>query len=108
MSDPIYREVGILESGQCFGTYSCLLGEPRAATVVAISYCECYSLARHDLEEVVSHWPELAEEFSMLVSENTAIEDKAWVMREELGLPGRASVKAWGSVEDPLSAAANV
>ena len=97
-----------MESGQCFGTYSCLLGGPRAATVVAISYCECYSLSRHDLEEVVSHWPELAEEFSMLVSESTAVEDKAWAMREELGLPGRTSSKVWGLVEDSSSSTANI
>ena len=44
----------------------------------------------------------------MLVSENTAVEDKAWAMREELGLPGRDSMKVWGSVEDPLSESANV
>jgi hypothetical protein len=62
----LIREVGILGRGECFGTYSCLLGEPRAATVVSVSYSELYSLARKDLEEVVSRWPELGENFSVL------------------------------------------
>ena len=60
------REVGELTVGESFGTYSCLLGEPRAATVVALSFCELYSLKRSDLEEVALKWPELAEEFSTL------------------------------------------
>ena len=64
--DLICREVGELSAGECFGTYSCLLGEPRAATVVAVSFCELYSLKRSDLEEVVAQWPELADEFSTL------------------------------------------
>lgn len=60
------RLVGTLSSGQYFGEYSCMLGEPRIATVVATSYCELYSLSRADLESVVAEWPELAEELSLL------------------------------------------
>ncbi|GAX84236.1 hypothetical protein CEUSTIGMA_g11659.t1 [Chlamydomonas eustigma] len=85
-----YREVGVLGKGECFGTYSCLLGEPRAATVVSVSYSELYSLARKDLEEVVSRWPELGEEFSVLVTGTHTVEDEAWLVREEMGLSGRA------------------
>ena len=38
----------------------------RAATVITMTYCELYSLRRSDLEQVVSEWPELAEEFAAL------------------------------------------
>lgn len=61
-----HRTVGVLGSGQYFGEYSCMLGVSRSATVVAVSYCELYSLSRGDLEAVVSQWPELAEELSLL------------------------------------------
>ncbi len=55
-----------MSAGDSLGTYSCLLGEPRAATVIVSSYCELYSLQRADLEDVVSQWPELADEFQSL------------------------------------------
>ncbi|GAX86549.1 hypothetical protein CEUSTIGMA_g13956.t1 [Chlamydomonas eustigma] len=93
MVGELYREVGVLGvlgKGECFGTYSCLLGEPRAATVVSVSYSELYSLARKDLEEVVPRWPELGEEFSVLVTGTHTVEDEAWLVREEMGLSGRA------------------
>lgn len=60
------RHVGELNAGESFGTYSCLLGEPRAATVIATTYCELYCLKRSDLEDVISQWPELADEFQSL------------------------------------------
>jgi hypothetical protein len=40
-----FRVVGVLSAGQYFGEYSCMLGEPRIATVVATSYCELYRCA---------------------------------------------------------------
>jgi hypothetical protein len=43
------------------------LGEVRTATVVAVDFCELYSLARHDLEAVIIKWPELAAEFDRLI-----------------------------------------
>ena len=61
------RLLGYLSSGQYFGEYSCLLGEVRTATVVAADFCELYSLARHDLEGVITKWPELAAEFDRLI-----------------------------------------
>lgn len=38
--------VDILSSGQYFGEYSCLLGEPQKATMVAGTYCELYRYVR--------------------------------------------------------------
>ncbi|GAX74590.1 hypothetical protein CEUSTIGMA_g2038.t1 [Chlamydomonas eustigma] len=84
-----YMSLGTLRSGDSFGTYSCLLGEPRAATVVTQSYCELYSLRRADLEQVVAQWPELADEFQSLATAAHTIEDAAWDVREEMGLLSR-------------------
>jgi hypothetical protein len=37
-----YKLIGTLTAGQYFGEYSCMLGEPRIATVVTTSLCELY------------------------------------------------------------------
>ena len=57
---------GILISGEYFGEMSCLLGTPRAATVVAAEYSEVYTLSKAHLIKVVQQWPSLAEEFNVL------------------------------------------
>ncbi|KIZ06554.1 Potassium voltage-gated channel subfamily Hmember 2 [Monoraphidium neglectum] len=41
-----YRRLGHLTPGQHFGEYSALLGEPRAASVVAVEFCELFALSR--------------------------------------------------------------
>jgi hypothetical protein len=61
-----FATLGYLHSGEYFGEHSCLLAAPRAATFVASSHCELYTLARADLEEVLQQWPELLEEFQDL------------------------------------------
>ncbi|KAG1678597.1 hypothetical protein FOA52_012604 [Chlamydomonas sp. UWO 241] len=81
-----FTEVGALSAGESFGTYSCLLGEPRAATVLAMTYCELYCLKRADLEEVVAQWPELADEFKQLVNTTRAQEEEVLYVREQMGL----------------------
>ena len=60
------RLIGYLHGGDYFSEYSCLLGEPRTATVVASTFCELYSLTRADLEQVLQQWPKLAAEFESL------------------------------------------
>jgi CRP-like cAMP-binding protein len=62
-----YVSVGTLEAGSYFGEYGCLLGEPRTATVVALSFCELYSLSRSNLEEVGEHWPDAILEFEQML-----------------------------------------
>ena len=57
---------GIIEEGEHFGEYSCLLGLPRTSTVVALEFCELYSLSQPDLIAVYMLWPDLHKEFTEL------------------------------------------
>lgn len=47
-----YQVLGRLGPGEHFGEYSCLMGECRTATVVAMGQVELYSLSRESLEQV--------------------------------------------------------
>eukprot|EP00191_Tetraselmis_sp_GSL018_P005589 CAMPEP_0177605304 /NCGR_PEP_ID=MMETSP0419_2-20121207/16627_1 /TAXON_ID=582737 /ORGANISM="Tetraselmis sp., Strain GSL018" /LENGTH=989 /DNA_ID=CAMNT_0019099439 /DNA_START=131 /DNA_END=3101 /DNA_ORIENTATION=+ len=65
-----YSKVSELRQGDHFGEYSCLLGQPRTATVVAMEFTELYSLSRDDLLDVYRQWPELHKEFQELVAQS--------------------------------------
>ena len=58
-----------LEEGCSFGCYTCLLEEPRAATVLATLYSEVFCLSRSDLEKIIEEWPGLAEEFEAFIEQ---------------------------------------
>eukprot|EP00873_Tetraselmis_striata_P000645 jgi/Tetstr1/420909/TSEL_011972.t1 len=68
--DPsIYLKIGELQAGQYFGEYSCLTGEMRTATVVAVQYSELYSLSKATLDGMIDTWPHMAVELYNLVEE---------------------------------------
>lgn len=54
------KEIGILEKGAAFGELSLLDGEPRAATIVAISDAELVRVPRAEFEALLDESPELA------------------------------------------------
>jgi CRP-like cAMP-binding protein len=58
-----YEVLGPLREGDHFGETGIVLGQPRAATVVAVEFSELYSLSRYDLVNVYQKWPELYREF---------------------------------------------
>jgi len=58
--------VDTLLPGQHFGEVSVLTGQRRTANVIAITYCELYSLSRKDMLDVLDDWPELSDEFELL------------------------------------------
>ncbi len=55
------KEVSQLTSGSFFGEMSLLTGEPRAATVVALTDVECFRLDKDAFQELLRQRPELAE-----------------------------------------------
>ncbi|KAI8464208.1 MAG: hypothetical protein J3K34DRAFT_462033 [Monoraphidium minutum] len=62
-----YRLLGALRGGDRFGEWSALLGQRRAATVVAVSPCECYSLSRASVAALLARWPELTGDFEAML-----------------------------------------
>lgn len=47
-----FKLIGTLTAGQYFGEYSCMLGEPRIATVVTTSLCELYRYVRPAIQKL--------------------------------------------------------
>lgn len=83
------REVSRLEGPTVFGEMSLLTGEPRLATVVAETDCECFRLEKPMFEEVLSARPELAERFATLLTERRSALQATRVTAE--GEEGEAS-----------------
>ena len=59
--------LGVLRAGDHFGEWSTLLGQRRTATVVARTPCECYSLSRASVGQVLAQLPELAADFESML-----------------------------------------
>lgn len=61
--------VAQLEPGDFFGEMGLMTGEPRAATVVALTDVECYRLDKEAFREIVQSRPELLESVSHILAE---------------------------------------
>jgi small-conductance mechanosensitive channel/CRP-like cAMP-binding protein len=70
------RRVNRLMSGTCFGEMGLLTGEPRTATVIALSDVECYRLDKAALEDILQSRPALAEDFSHMLQARQADTDR--------------------------------
>ncbi len=60
--------VGSLRAGDCFGEFSLLTGEPRSASVDAVTECRLLEVQRSDLEPVLAGRPELAHALSDILA----------------------------------------
>ena len=58
------RVVAILRTGETFGEMSLLTGEPRSATVVAVSPLELYAIDKQGFESILNRSPHLAKSIS--------------------------------------------
>ena len=68
-SNGLCRAVARLEPGQCFGEMSLLSGEPRSATVTALTEGTLFELASAGLSPVMQRRPEIAETLSRILVE---------------------------------------
>lgn len=57
-----------LTDGDFFGERSLLLDEPRTANVVAIDYCEVYSIGKATFDRVLEHFPEFDRQIRQTVA----------------------------------------
>lgn len=76
------KEVARLKAGDFFGERSLLTGEPRSATVVAVTRVECWRLDRAAFQELLTRRPEIAEEVAEVLA---ARETELARARENLG-----------------------
>jgi small-conductance mechanosensitive channel/CRP-like cAMP-binding protein len=66
------RAVATLEAPDFFGEMGLLTGEPRRATVVALSDAEAWRLGKADFRTILENRPAIAEAIAQLVSEREA------------------------------------
>jgi CRP-like cAMP-binding protein len=81
-SSGLTRVVGVLHAGDYFGEMGLMTGEPRTATVVALSDVKCYRLSKETFEAILRRRPEIAEEISATLAHRRADLD---AVREKLG-----------------------
>ncbi|MCC6807365.1 MAG: mechanosensitive ion channel [Deltaproteobacteria bacterium] len=63
------KYVAELVPGTCFGEMGLMTGEPRAATIEAISDIMCYRLDRESFLDILQSRPEVAEDLSKLLAQ---------------------------------------
>ncbi len=61
--------VATLREGDCFGEMSLLTGEPRAASVVAVTDCEVLEIAKPAMGRILHDNPQLAQQLGELLAE---------------------------------------
>jgi small-conductance mechanosensitive channel/CRP-like cAMP-binding protein len=62
------ERVATLNEGDVFGEMGMMTGEPRSATVVAVTNVECYRLDKDAFHDILQQRPEIAEDISMLLA----------------------------------------
>mmetsp|Transcript_21766 Transcript_21766/g.41522 ORF Transcript_21766/g.41522 Transcript_21766/m.41522 type:complete len:997 (-) Transcript_21766:389-3379(-) len=60
----------VLSAGSHFGEVAVFTGARRSVTMVALTYCELYSLSRRDIDHVMDDWPEISLELSKIERED--------------------------------------
>ena len=63
------QEVARLHDGDFFGEMSLLTGEPRSATVVAVSDVDCFRLERAAFKELLDRRPQIAEQLAEVLAQ---------------------------------------
>jgi small-conductance mechanosensitive channel/CRP-like cAMP-binding protein len=64
----VSRKVGTLRGGEYFGEMGLMTGEPRTATIIAMTNAKCYQLSKDAFEEIVRRRPEIAEEIAVTLA----------------------------------------
>jgi small-conductance mechanosensitive channel/CRP-like cAMP-binding protein len=67
-SDGSSEKVAELKAGDFFGEMGLLTGEPRAATVSAVTEVECYRLNKEAVNEILAERPEIATDISRILA----------------------------------------
>ena len=52
------ERLGTVKEGECFGEMALLLGQPRSATVRAVSHCDLLVLDAEDFRRIIADFPQ--------------------------------------------------
>src|SRR5262245_8811690 len=64
----IREHVATLHQGDFFGEMGMMTGEPRSATVIALSDVECFRLDKDAFQDILHQRPEIAEDISHVLA----------------------------------------
>jgi small-conductance mechanosensitive channel/CRP-like cAMP-binding protein len=67
-ADGTSRSLATLHPGDCFGEMGLMTGDPRTATVVALTDATCYRLDKDGFHDILHQRPEIAEQISPLLA----------------------------------------
>jgi small-conductance mechanosensitive channel/CRP-like cAMP-binding protein len=93
----IEKEVARLSGPAFFGEMSLMTGEPRAATVVALTDTECYRLDKAAFRDVLKERPALAEQVAEVLTRR-----RAELLAVKEGVSAEAKLKQMRSAETDL------
>jgi small-conductance mechanosensitive channel/CRP-like cAMP-binding protein len=93
----IEKEVTRLQSPAFFGEMSLMTGEPRAATVMAVTDCECFRLDKATFQHVIHERPQMAEQIAAVLTRRRA---ELLAVRE--GVTAEAKLKQLASSQTDL------
>jgi small-conductance mechanosensitive channel len=62
------RKVATLREGDFFGEMGLMTGEPRTATITALTSVECYRLDKESFHQIIKSRPEIAEDISHVLA----------------------------------------
>ena len=77
----ISERIATLHAGDFFGEMGMMTGEPRSATVIALSDVECYRVDKDAFHNILRSRPEIAEDISEVLARRRVELDAA---REDL------------------------
>lgn len=93
----VEKEVAQIHGPSFFGEMSLMTGEPRSATVVAVTDTECFRLEKSTFREVLKERPALAEQVAAILTRRRA---ELYAVRE--GVSAEAKLKQMASAETDL------
>jgi len=64
IDDNLSEQIATLHEGDFFGEMGMMTGEPRSATVIALTDVECYRLDKEGFNDILKQRPEIAEDIS--------------------------------------------
>lgn len=76
------QRVATLHAGDLFGEMGLMTGEPRTATVKALTDVACYRLGKEAFEDILRNRPEIAEQMSLTLAQRRVELEE---VREQLG-----------------------
>jgi small-conductance mechanosensitive channel/CRP-like cAMP-binding protein len=62
------KKVATLQAGDFFGEMGLMTGEPRMATVIALTDTECYRLDKQGFQDILQRRPEIAEDIAHILA----------------------------------------